>query len=136
MANAKWFDEVFLPSLEERMNNQKYPNQVILSEKQMIICEKYMKLSCGQHGIDNYSYVYDIGTKHYWMHKAGRYIFLNLSDSSKLVYFIHDLDTKQDIITFNTEQEMNDWIEKNVDDETGRIINDERRSWVRGCRHS
>lgn len=41
MANS-WFEETFLPSLETRMNNPKYPNQVILTKKQEEVCRKYM----------------------------------------------------------------------------------------------
>ena len=37
-SKGNWFTESFLPSLEKRMKNSKYPNQCILSEKQAEVC--------------------------------------------------------------------------------------------------
>lgn len=73
----KWFTEVFLPSLESRMNNPKYPNSCILSDKQADICYKYMEeISCrGDYGYFN---IYQIKVNgHKWtMTQRGRYTFL------------------------------------------------------------
>jgi hypothetical protein len=75
----KWFEEVFLPSLESKMNNPKYPNSCILSEKQAEICYKYMKAkSCrGDYGgFTNYEIT--IGGKYYQMTQRGKYHYLNM----------------------------------------------------------
>lgn len=75
----KWFTDVFLPSLEKRMNNPKYPNQCILTPKQANICYKYMDTKdC--HGDYGWFSIYEItvGNKKYQVSKAGKYIFLNM----------------------------------------------------------
>lgn len=76
----KWFQEVFLPSLEKRMVNPKYPNQCILSSKQAEVCYKHMKAV--QHkdaSYGNHFYIYEFETesKRYQMRQAGRYSFLS-----------------------------------------------------------
>ena len=136
MAN-KWFEETFLPSLETRMNNPKYPNQAILTDKQEQVCEKYMtyKACTDTYGRDFGIYIYTVGTKHYTMHFAGRYTFLHLDDDAKLEWFITDIKTKQDIVTFKTEEEMQRWIDENVDEDTGKIIATDNRMWTTGRRH-
>ena len=121
-----WFEETFLPSQEARMTNPKYYNQVILSERQEIVCLKYMKET-----YDN-SWTYDIGTKHYWMHRAGKYTFLNLIDDSKAFWYIKSHDSEEYIQTFASEKEMENWIEEHTNDETGQIIGAEDISWYRG----
>lgn len=41
---SKWFLEVFLPSAIEKMqNNNKYPNTMILSDKQADVCYRNME---------------------------------------------------------------------------------------------
>ena len=124
MAN-KWFEETFLPSIEARMNNPKYPNQAIISEKQGYICEKYMKPT----NPDCITYFYNVGTKHYSMHRAGRYTFLSMHDDSKAEWYIKDNRSQEDIATFKTEREMQDWIDENVDEETGSIKGREKKGW-------
>ena len=110
-----WFEETFLPSLEARMNNPKYPYQVILSERQEIICLKYMKEVYDNH------YVYKIGTKEFDMSRRGRYIFMNLYDSSKEIWFLRNNLTQEDIITFKTHDELQAWMDANEEDDIGTI---------------
>ena len=77
----KWFTETFLPSLESRMDNPKYPNQCILSEKQAEVCYRYMESTQhrGDYGwFTNYSI--KVGTKVYKMYSQGKYIFLRMWD--------------------------------------------------------
>lgn len=120
----KWFEETFLASLEAKMTNPKYPNQVILSEAQAMICEKYMenKSLCG---IDYNGYftswTYDIGQKHYSMTQRGKYSFLNLRDDSKLTFYIVNIKTNERIVSFKSKEEREAWLDANVDDDTGDI---------------
>lgn len=122
--NKKWFEETFLPSLEAKMNNPKYPNQVILTEAQAMICEKYMekKSLCGV-DYNGYftSWSYQIGEKHYSMNQRGRYVFLNLKDESKHIYYLVNIKTNERFLTFKSKEEREAWMEENVDDETGDI---------------
>lgn len=137
MAKANWFEEVFLPSLEKRMNNPKYPNQVILTDKQEQVCERYMtyKPCVDLYNRDFGIYIYNVGTKHYTMTFAGRYTFLHLDDDSKLEWYITDLKTHQDIVKFKTETELQTWIDENVDEDTGKIISTGNYFWTTGRRH-
>lgn len=113
MAN-KWFEETFLPSLEQRMNNPKYPNQMILSERQAMVCEKYMKPT----NPDCIVFNYEFGTKHFWMNRAGRYTFLHLEDTSKIFWYVRNDLTNEYIATFDTADEMNAWLDKNMCEES------------------
>lgn len=74
-----WFKNEFLPNLEKRMNNPKYPNQCILTEKQAEICYKYMKaVYCrGDYG-GFYNYEIEADNKKYVMTKRGNYTFLRV----------------------------------------------------------
>lgn len=74
----KWFTEVFLPSLEKRMNNPKYPNQLILSDKQYDVCLRYMNdKQC--HGFYGWFTIYEIEVDNiqYTVTDRGRYHFLS-----------------------------------------------------------
>lgn len=74
----KWFLEVFLPSLEKRMNNPKYPNQAIITNNQFEVCSKYFKpRQC--YGDYGYFTIYEfaIESASYQITFRGRYIFLN-----------------------------------------------------------
>ena len=75
----EWFTNTFLPSLEGRMNNPKYPNLMILSQKQAEICYKYMKaVYCrGDYG-GFYNYETRANGKLYQMTIRGKYTFLNV----------------------------------------------------------
>lgn len=75
----QWFIETFLPSLERRMTNPKYPNQCILSDKQAEICYKYMgSRSCrGDYGTFT-NYEITVKNKYYQMTKRGKYHFLTV----------------------------------------------------------
>jgi len=123
-----WFEETFLPSQEARMTNPKYPYQVILSERQAMVCEKYMKPTTP----DCIVYKYEFGTKHFWMHRAGRYTFLGLEDDSKKFWYIKLKNSEEYLKTFETEREMQDWIDENVDDETGDIKGMDHAWWYSG----
>jgi hypothetical protein len=125
MTKNTWFEETFLLSLENRMDNPKYPNQCILSERQADICEKYMKY-------DRYynKYTYEVGTKSYTMRAVGRYTFLTLYDEAKKEWVIKHSRKEDVIATFDTEEEMQNWIDENVDEETGKINGTELSSWT------
>lgn len=74
----KWFLETFLPSLEKRMNNPKYPNQAIITNNQFEVCLKYFKpRQCyGDYGyFTNYEFATDEAS--YQITFGGRYIFLS-----------------------------------------------------------
>lgn len=78
---SEWFVKEFLPSLEKRMTNPKYPNRCILTEKQAEVCYKYMKAV--QHKDASYgkcfsTYEFETEIKKYQMSFAGRYIFLSV----------------------------------------------------------
>lgn len=76
---SKWFDDVFLPSVTERMeSNKKYPNTMILSEKQEDICLRYMepKQCYGDYGYFT-NYTYSLNGYKYLLYKQGRYSFLS-----------------------------------------------------------
>ena len=76
----KWFTEVFLQSLKERMNNPKYPNQCILSQKQADVCYKYMKSKqcCDDYGRWFCTYELTYNGECYLMSFRGKYTFLNV----------------------------------------------------------
>ena len=82
MSKKNWFYDTFLPSMVERMeNNVKYPNSVILSEKQGAVCKNNMQLksSVNDGGITIYrSYYYECETNGYrfTMTKRGKYTVL------------------------------------------------------------
>lgn len=78
-----WFVGEFLPSLEKRMNNPKYPNSCILSEKQADVCCRYMKSE--QHSGVDYNWVFTtyhltVGNKTYTLSTKGSYTFLSVRD--------------------------------------------------------
>lgn len=76
---SKWFDEVFLPSLTEKMEkNEKYPNTMILSEKQYEICMRnFQPQQCyGDYG-DFTNYTYEANGYRYLIYFRGRYTFLS-----------------------------------------------------------
>lgn len=74
----EWFEEVFLPSFEEKMHNPKYPNQTILTERQAEICIKYMdeQETKGDYGWYT-TFSKKVGGTEWYIHKAGRYTFLS-----------------------------------------------------------
>lgn len=77
----KWFAEEFLPSLEKRMTNPKYPNRCILSEAQANVCFKYMTaIQCkdASYGTNFYNYRFDTENKIYLMTFAGRWTFMSM----------------------------------------------------------
>lgn len=84
---TKWFDEVFIPSVTEKMeNNKKYPNTMILSKKQEDICLRYMtpKQCYGDYGYFT-NYTYECNGYKYQMYFCGRYTYLSCKiDERKL----------------------------------------------------
>ena len=78
-----WFVGEFLPSLEKRMNNPKYPNTCILTEAQEDVCVRYMKaiqtFDCS-YNMPNCSYALVVGNRRYTLTRRGRYAFLSLRD--------------------------------------------------------
>ena len=79
-----WFLETFLPSLEKRMNNPKYPNQTILTDKQLDVCLKYFKpRQChGDYGCFT-NYEFETKTTSYQIFFRGKYNFLSKHTKEK-----------------------------------------------------
>lgn len=76
-----WFDNVFLPSFDDKMNNPKYPHQCILSAKQADICAKYMEAKEGHNSDYNKRwvfYVYHVGCREYTVWSVGKYTFMKM----------------------------------------------------------
>ena len=120
MKRNKWFEDTFLPSFDRQMNNPKYPNRVILSEKQADICFRYMNSKQCRDTYNRYftQYTYDVGTRHYCMWFAGKYTFLSMHDESLLIWFIRDEETNKEFGTFETENELNKFFDDNLDEDT------------------
>lgn len=82
---SKWFESVFLASLLPKMeSNQKYPNSIILSEKQTEVCHSNMELksSANDGGIAIsriYYYEYAMDGYVFSLFKRGRYNILQVS---------------------------------------------------------
>ena len=85
MSKKEWFRETFLPGIIERMkNNAKYPNSVILSEKQEAVCKNNMqlKVSVNDGGLTlyrNYYYECEINGYRFTMTKRGKYTILHMN---------------------------------------------------------
>lgn len=126
MKRNTWFEETFLPSLEKSMNNPKYPNSCILSEKQSEVCAKYMD-ECTHtdlYGKSFRTYEYNINSgscrKHYQLTFNGRYRILHMNELPKEVYVVdyYDFDEHEDYIaTFDTIEDRDEWLAKNVVDD-------------------
>lgn len=74
----EWFLTTFLPSIEQRMNNPRYPNQAIITRNQFDVCRKYFHpVQC--HGDYGWFTVYEFATDDakYLITFKGKYIFLN-----------------------------------------------------------
>lgn len=82
---SKWFESVFLASLLPKMeSNQKYPNSIILSEKQADVCYNNMahKSSANDGGITvfrSYYYEYAMDGYVFSLFKRGQYNILHVS---------------------------------------------------------
>lgn len=75
-----WFTDEFLPSLEQRATNPKYPNQVILSDRQSWVCEKYMSRTETRTDYGyNVTYNLKANGKRYAVTYRGKYTFLSWS---------------------------------------------------------
>lgn len=73
-----WFLGTFLPSIEARMSNPKYPNQAIITQNQCEVCQKYFHpRQC--HGDYGWFTVWEFTTDEasYLITFKGKYIFLN-----------------------------------------------------------
>lgn len=116
---TKWFEEVFLPSFDTKLSDPRYPNRAILTERQADIFRKYMKYD------PVFGYKYKIGTRNYGLEFKGKYTFLTLYDHSREVWSIRSKKTNEDIIVFSKEEDMQRWIDENVDEETGAVKNSE-----------
>jgi len=124
MNKNTWFEETFLPSLENKMNTPKYHNSCILSEKQVDICKKYMdrKIHSGDYGIFA-SYEYDVNgdscRKHYHLGYYGKYPILSMNVLPREIYVVddYDYDEHEDYIaTFYKDHERREWMYQNVVD--------------------
>ncbi|MBO7425143.1 MAG: hypothetical protein J6U23_05645 [Clostridiales bacterium] len=116
---TKWFEEVFLPSFDTKLSDPRYPNRALISERQADVFRKYMKYDRAL------GYKYKIGSKEYSLEFAGRYSFLRLYDHSREIWAIRSKKTNEDIISFSKEEDMQKWIDENVDPVTGAIKNNE-----------
>lgn len=82
---SKWFESVFLASLLPKMeSNQKYPNSIILSDKQAEVCHNNMehKSSANDGGITvfrTYYYEYAMDGYVFSLFKRGRYNILHVN---------------------------------------------------------
>lgn len=117
-----WFEETFLQSLiEKAQNNIKYPNQLILSEKQADICSRYMNekenSSDTKGGFIARSFYmeYRIDGHYTMIQKRGRYIFFythrittnkQIEKSKEIKKEIDRLEDTLDILYENEENNM------------------------------
>ena len=79
-----WFLKTFLPSIEKRMDNPKYPNQTIITRNQFEVCAKYFhSVQC--HGDYGWFTVWEFRTEeaHYQITFRGKYIFLTKTPSKE-----------------------------------------------------
>lgn len=112
---SKWFLEVFLPSAIEKMqNNRKYPNTMILSDKQADVCYRNMehKESHAEYGWIGYNEISVDGFV-VTMYKKGRYTFLSVhkvateqqkQEAKKIMNEINKLEDRLDILYENNEE--------------------------------
>lgn len=78
MPKNYWFENQFIPSLCDRMNNPKYPRSVVLTDRQADICRMYMSpIQC--HSDYGYFTIYQktINGILFQMTFRGRYTFLS-----------------------------------------------------------
>lgn len=127
---SKWFLEVFLPSLIEKMEgNEKYPNSMILSERQAEVCRRNMehKESHTDYGWMGYQ---EIAVDGYMikMIKRGKYTILNLlpvatkkqeNDAKKIREEIESKECDLDILYEDKEKNQNQIQE--LEDEINRL---------------
>lgn len=112
---SKWFLEVFLPGAIEKMqNNRKYPNTMILSDKQADVCYRNMehKESHTDYGRIGYNEISVDGFV-VTMYKKGRYTFLEVhkvateqqkQEAKKIMNDINKLEDRLDILYENNEE--------------------------------
>lgn len=112
---SKWFLEVFLPGAIEKMqNNRKYPNTMILSDKQADVCYRNMehKESHTDYGWTGYNEISVDGFV-VTMYKKGRYTFLAVhkvateqqkQEAKKIMNDINKLEDRLDILYENNEE--------------------------------
>lgn len=112
---SKWFLEVFLPGAIEKMqNNRKYPNTMILSDKQADVCYRNMehKESHTDYGWIGYNEISVDGFV-VTMYKKGRYTFLDVhkvateqqkQEAKKIMSEINKLEDRLDILYENNEE--------------------------------
>ena len=112
---SKWFLEVFLPGAIEKMqNNRKYPNTMILSDKQADVCYRNMehKESHTDYGWIGYNEISVDGFV-VTMYKKGRYTFLGVhkvateqqkQEAKKIMSDINKLEDRLDILYENNEE--------------------------------
>lgn len=112
---SKWFLEVFLPSAIDKMqSNKKYPNTMILSDKQADVCYRNMehKESHTDYGWIGYN---EITVDGYvvTMSRRGRYTFLNVhriptqeqqQNAKAIMNDINSLEDQLDVLYENKEE--------------------------------
>lgn len=114
---SKWFLEVFLPSAIEKMqNNKKYPNTMILSDKQADVCYRNMEhkeshTDCGWVGYNEITVDGFVVT----MCRRGRYTFLYVNkipteaqklNAKQIMSEINALEDKLDVLYENKEENI------------------------------
>lgn len=84
----KWFLEVFVPSLMERIRNQKSPleDSIIISDKQADVCRRYMVCKTSSRGVIYRKPIWEIEVGDYLlqMTMSGKYNFLAMYKLTEL----------------------------------------------------
>lgn len=106
----KWFDEVLIPSIISRiLENKKYPNSLILSEKQVNVCRRYMerKEEYNLYGKWFSFYEYHVDGFNLTLLKRGRYYIIyltkvatqkQLEEAREIMKKINENENKLDIL--------------------------------------
>lgn len=114
---SKWFLETFVPSVLNRMqNNRKYPNSMILSDRQVEVCHRNMehketRTSWGWMGF------YELAVDGYTLslYKKGKYHILHMTKepteaqrgkAKEIVDKINAIEEKLDILYENKEENI------------------------------
>lgn len=112
---SKWFLEEFLPNVIAKMqNNKKYPNTMILSDKQADVCYRNMehKESHTDYGWIGYNEI-TIDGYVVTMYRKGRYTFLNMHKiptqeqqlkAKEIMNCINTLENQLDVLYDNKEE--------------------------------
>lgn len=116
---SKWFLEEFVPSVLNRMeDNRKYPNSMILSDRQVEVCHRNMEHK-ETHTLYGWMGFYELAVDGYILslHKEGKYHILRMTkeateaqrvEARKIMGEIEDLEDKLDVLYENKEENVNE----------------------------